>query len=69
MGGVTEIAANCAGVTVSVVPPDTGPLAAEIVVVPMPLDVARPVLLMVAVVCKDEVQLTELVMLSVLPLE
>lgn len=69
LGGVTEIATNWAGVTVSTVVPATVPLVAEIVLCPVALDVARPAALIVAVAAEDEAQVTELVMSSVLPLE
>ena len=69
LSGVTEIATNWAGVTVSTVRPDTVPLVAEIVVCPVAFDEARPAELIVAIAEEDEAQVTELVMSSVLPLE
>jgi hypothetical protein len=59
--GVTAMEASTAGVTVSVVFPDTVPEVAEIVVVPTATVVARPPAAMVAVAVLDDVQVTEVV--------
>jgi hypothetical protein len=69
LGGVTEIATNWAGVTVSTVLPDTPPLAADMVVCPTAFDVATPAELIIATADEDEAQVTELLMSSVLPFE
>jgi len=63
--GVTDSDTSVAGVTVSTVDPETLPNAAMIVVDPEATDVADPlepaVLLMVAAVIVDELQLTDAV--------
>jgi len=63
--GVTDRDTSVAGVTVSTVDPETLPNAAMIVVDPEATDVADPlepaVLLMVAAVIVDELQLTDAV--------
>ena len=65
LAGVTAIETRTAGVTVSVVLPDTLPDTALIVVEPVPAVAARPfepaALLMVATAVLDELQVTELV--------
>jgi len=63
--GVTAIETRVAGLTVRVVVPDTAPEVAVIVVVPDDTDVARPraapVLLIVATLLLEELQVTVLV--------
>jgi hypothetical protein len=56
--GVTASDTSVADVTVSVVEPDTLPELAVIVVVPAAIDVAKPVLLMVAIPVFEEAQVT-----------
>ena len=63
--GVTEMNLRTAGVTVSVVEPDTLPKVARIVAEPVDSEVARPLepdeLLMVATFVNDELQIVEVV--------
>lgn len=68
MDGVTAIDVR-AGVTVKVVVPAIEPEVAVIVVDPVAMPVANPVLAMVAAAPFDELQVTELVTLLVVPLE
>jgi len=56
------------GFTMRVVDPLTAPDVAEMVVMPVPALVARPVLLIVATPAADELQVTELVRSCALPL-
>jgi hypothetical protein len=65
--GVTAMEASTAGVTVSVVLPDTVPEVAEIVVVPTATVVARPPAAMVAVAVLVDAQVTEAVRSCVAP--
>ena len=57
--GVTAMETSAAVVTVRAVVPETAPDEAEIVVVPVATDVARPVALIVATTVLDDVQLTD----------
>ncbi len=54
--GVTAIDVSVTSVTVNVVLPETVPKVAVMVVVPAPMDVASPVLLIVATSAFDEPQ-------------
>lgn len=66
VAGVTASETKAAA-TVRVVDPLTSPEAAVMVVVPVPLLVARPVVLMVATVGCEELQVTDVVRFCVLP--
>ena len=67
LAGVTAMDTRAGGITVRFVEPLIAPEVAEIVVVPAPAPVAKPVLLMVAAAVFVELQLTELVRFCVLP--
>jgi hypothetical protein len=67
IAGVIAMDANCAGETVSVVDPIIEPFVAEIIVVPMVTLAARPAVEIVAVLVKDESQVTVDVRSCVLP--
>jgi hypothetical protein len=66
-GGVIAIETRAALVTVRVVDPLTVPELAAIVVVPVPLPVAKPPLEIVAAAGEEELQVTVPVMFCVLP--
>ena len=65
--GVTAMDSSTGGVTVSPVEPLIAPEVAEMVALPVPAPVARPLLLIVATALFEEPQVTELVKFCVLP--
>ena len=69
LGAVTEIEESTADVTLRFAWPEIPPEVAVMVVLPMPCDVARPVLPIVAVLVLVEVQVTEEDRFCVLPSE
>jgi len=60
-GGVTVIDVSTAGVTVTVVVPDTPARVAVMVVIPTPVPVTRAALLTAATVGSDEIHVTDAV--------
>ena len=66
--GVTAIETRAGAVTVKTADPLTVPEVAVIVVMPAATELAKPAELMVAALIAEEVQVTELVMLAVVPL-
>lgn len=67
LAGVTAIESKMAGPTLSVAEAVMEPEVAVMVAVPTPVPVANPLLAMVATVAEDELQVTELVRVCVLP--
>jgi hypothetical protein len=67
LAGVTAKETSAAGFTVSVVAPLTLPRTALIVLFPVPTPVAKPPPLIVATLLAEELQVTELVRVCVLP--
>ena len=68
MDGVTAIDFRVGAVTVKVADPEIVPEAAVIAVPPWARDEARPALLTLATVVDDEVQVTDVVRVCVVPL-
>jgi len=69
LAGVTAIETRVGGFTVKEVDPVIAPEVAVIVELPAATAVANPAALMVATLVSEEVQVTELVRFTVVPLE